>query len=455
MRIVSGIAVLLVGVALVSPRRCLAAAAEERLSLRGELGGGAMLSSHQREDLGFDWGAEGSLRLGFSLAGPLVLQLGASHWMFPDGAGWGKATLLGGGLRLEPRLGPRMLLSVEADAGLGITGPFERFMFDAAVGLEMPASAAIALGPVVRYGQVVTRAGDVPVDAKFLTLGIQVALRAPPAAPAEVPPPPPPPPRDSDGDGVIDSDDVCPREPQGQNPDPARRGCPRLDTDGDGIFDSEDKCPTTSAGATPDPERPGCPDGDDDNDKVLNSKDQCRDKHQGINPDPERPGCPLPDRDNDSVTDGVDACPDKPGAPNPDSKKNGCPGLVLVEQTRIVINRPVYFATLKDRVLAKSFPVLRAVADALRALPEIRLVSIEGHTDSQGSDEFNADLSQRRANSVMQFLVQQGIEPGRLKAVGHGETRPVTSNDTAKGRAQNRRVEFKILDPASAPGGEP
>ena len=128
---------------------------------------------------------------------------------------------------------------------------------------------------------------------------------------------------------------------------------------------------------------------------------------------------------------------------------------MLVEQSRIVINRPVYFATLKDRVLAKSFPVLRAVADALRALPEIRLVSIEGHTDSQGSEEFNADLSQRRANSVMQFLVQQGIEAGRLKAVGHGETRPVTSNDTAKGRAQNRRVEFKILDPAQAPGGEP
>ena len=84
MRTVSAAAVVLVGVALVSPRRCLAAA-DERFSLRGELGAGAMLSSHQREDLGFDWGGEGSLRLGFSLAGPLVLQLGASHWMFPDG----------------------------------------------------------------------------------------------------------------------------------------------------------------------------------------------------------------------------------------------------------------------------------------------------------------------------------------------------------------------------------
>jgi outer membrane protein OmpA-like peptidoglycan-associated protein len=433
---------------LLSPAR---ARAEEGWSLRAEAGGGPMLSSHQREQLGFGWGGQGGLRLGYSPVEPLAVQLAASHWMFPEEAGWGKVTLLGAGLRLEPRLRPGMRLTLEADAGLGITGPFERFGFDVAVGLEMAASPTLGFGPVLRYGQVVTGSGDVPTDAKFMTLGILLALRPAPIGPAPVPPPPLAPDPDSDGDGVLDRDDICPQVPKGDHPDPARPGCPRSDADGDGVFDDQDRCPTTPAGPTPDPERLGCPDSDDDNDRVLNQADQCRTVHQGINPDPARPGCPLPDRDNDSVPDQPDACPDQPGAPDPDPKKNGCPGLVRVEQTQIVINRPVYFATLKDRILPRSFPVLKAVAEALRALPEIRLVAIEGHTDSQGKDAFNADLSQRRAASVMKFLIEQGIDAGRLKAIGHGESKPVASNKTAAGRAQNRRVEFNILDPAPAP----
>jgi outer membrane protein OmpA-like peptidoglycan-associated protein len=405
--------------------------AGERLSLRAEAGGGAMLSAHQRDQLGYGWGGQGSLRLGFSAAQPLVLQLAASHWLFPESSGWGKVTLLGAGLRLEPRIGPRLRLTFEADAGLGVTGPFQRFGFDAAAGLEVAVRPTLGLGPVLRYGQVVTGSGDVPDDAKFVTLGIVVALRpAPPPPAAEAPPPPPPAPLP---------------------PEPPRK----IDTDGDGVFDDEDKCATTPAGPTPDPERSGCPDGDDDNDRVLNQADRCRTKHQGINPDPERPGCPLPDRDNDSVPDQPDACPDKPGAPDPDPRKNGCPGLVRVAQSQIVINRPVYFATKKDQILPRSFPVLKAVAEALRALPEIRLVSIDGHTDSQGSDDFNADLSQRRADSVMKFLVEQGIDAARLKAVGHGEREPVGSNKHAAGRAENRRVEFNILDPAPARGATP
>ena len=189
---------------------------------------------------------------------------------------------------------------------------------------------------------------------------------------------------------------------------------------------------------------------------MLNHADRCRTQHQGINPDPDRPGCPLPDRDNDSVPDGTDACPDKPGAPDPDPKKNGCPGLVRVEQSQIVINRPVYFATLKDRILPDSFPVLKAVAEALRPCPRSGWSRSKGTPTARASDDFNTDLSQRRANSVMKFLIEQGIEAGRLKAVGHGESKPVESNQNAAGRAQNRRVEFNILDPApAAPGGTP
>ena len=388
-----------------------------------------MLSSHQRDRLGFDWGGQGSVRIGFAPAEPVSFQLAVSHWLFPDGAGWGKVTLLGGGLRVEPRTRAGLRPFLEGDIGLGITGPYERLMFDAAVGLETSVlpRLGLGLGPVLRYGQLITADGDVPIDAKFLTLGLFLSFRAPPPAPrvVEAPPPPAPPP-----------------------PVPPPAPAPPADTDGDGVPDPDDVCPTTAAGPTPDPERRGCPDGDDDGDQVLNHADQCRTEHQGINPDPDRRGCPLPDRDGDSVPDRVDACPDKPGAPDPDPAKNGCPGLVRIQQSQIVINRPVYFATKKDRILEKSYPVLEAVAAALRALPEIKLLSIEGHTDSQGNDKFNQELSERRAASVRQFLIDRGIDPARLKAVGHGESRPVAPNATAAGRAQNRRVEFKILDPA-------
>jgi outer membrane protein OmpA-like peptidoglycan-associated protein len=217
------------------------------------------------------------------------------------------------------------------------------------------------------------------------------------------------------------------------------------------VIDADDKCPEQPAGATPDPERPGCPDGDDDKDGVLNSQDKCRDQGPGLWPDPTAPGCPLPDRDKDTVPDLYDSCPDKAGAPDSDPKKNGCPGLVSVDQGQIKILKPVFFATDKDVILKRSFPVLRAVAAALNATPTIKKVSIEGHTDVRGTPDVNLDLSRRRAESVRTWLVQNGVAADRLEAKGLGDTQPVASNNTARGRAENRRVEFLIVDPPAPP----
>jgi outer membrane protein OmpA-like peptidoglycan-associated protein len=72
-------------------------------------------------------------------------------------------------------------------------------------------------------------------------------------------------------------------------------------------------------------------------------------------------------------------------------------------------------------------------------------VSIEGHTDDRGSDGYNQTLSENRAGAVREYLEGRGIDPGRLKSVGYGETKPIASNRTARGRASNRRVEFKIV----------
>jgi outer membrane protein OmpA-like peptidoglycan-associated protein len=254
--------------------------------------------------------------------------------------------------------------------------------------------------------------------------------------------------RDRDGDGVADARDLCPDEPAGVHADAARPGCPEKDSDGDGVFDSADQCPTVAAGPHPDAKRPGCADTDTDSDGVFDSADQCPSEPAGLHADPARPGCALPDRDADQIPDAQDACPDQPGAPDPDAKKNGCPGLVQIKGGMLVIMEPVFFATAKDVILPRSFPVLQAVANALAAQPEIKHVSVEGHTDAQGKPEKNLDLSTRRAASVLRWLVEHGVGEERLESHGFGQTRPVASNRTAAGRAANRRVEFRIVDAA-------
>jgi outer membrane protein OmpA-like peptidoglycan-associated protein len=260
----------------------------------------------------------------------------------------------------------------------------------------------------------------------------------------------PPAPPDRDHDGVVDADDLCPDEAVGDHPDPKRPGCPAKDSDGDGVYDYEDLCVDTPAGVHPDPAKKGCPAIDSDGDSVFDYEDKCPQESAGAHPetDPAKLGCPKPDRDHDTVPDDVDACPDKAGAPSPDPKKNGCPGLLEVRNGVIVIFQPVFFATNKDKILKKSYPVLNAVADALKAEPEIKKIMIEGHTDNRGKASKNMELSDRRARSVLNYLVNRGIASERLDAQGYGDSKPVASNKTSKGRAANRRVEFHIVDPA-------
>ena len=92
-----------------------------------------------------------------------------------------------------------------------------------------------------------------------------------------------------------------------------------------------------------------------------------------------------------------------------------------------------------------SYPIVDDVADLLRRNPQIRRVRVEGHTDWIGSDAYNQKLSENRARAVRDYLIQKGVEPSRLEAVGYGESRPVADNNTVQGRARNRRTEFTVL----------
>jgi OOP family OmpA-OmpF porin len=233
-------------------------------------------------------------------------------------------------------------------------------------------------------------------------------------------------PLDTDGDGVADYQDKCP-DVKGLA---ALQGCP--DADGDGIADADDKCPNTPAGVRVDAS--GCP-LDADGDKVPDYLDKCPNTPSGVAVDAN--GCPL-DRDGDGVPDFQDRCPDRAG---PASNK-GCPEIpaekkkILNEATKY-INFDFNKATLK----ASSYPKLEQMVQILNDYPDYSL-SIAGHTDSKGDDNYNLRLSYERAAAARKYMVEKGIPADRIESRGYGESKPIADNKTAAGQALNRRVDF-------------
>ncbi|WP_437877986.1 OmpA family protein [Sorangium sp. So ce513] len=225
--------------------------------------------------------------------------------------------------------------------------------------------------------------------------------------------------KDTDGDGYPDVIDLCPEDPEdGKQPKPSD-GCPDMpDRDGDGIPDVVDKCPD-------DPEDM---DGIDDRD-----------------------GCPEEDADQDGIPDADDKCPKEPGqVVVDDPEKNGCPYYIrrIQGSAEIEIMKQVEFEFDSSRILPQSYPILDEVVRLLKANPEIKLLSIEGHTDNQGTMDYNDRLAQNRAIAVRVYLINKGVQSERLTSVGYGSRRPLVSNDTPEGRQRNRRVEFHIKSQA-------
>ncbi|MCB1761092.1 MAG: OmpA family protein, partial [Gammaproteobacteria bacterium] len=145
---------------------------------------------------------------------------------------------------------------------------------------------------------------------------------------------------------------------------------------------------------------------------------------------------PASDGDGDGVPDVGDLCMESAAGAEVDAF--GC-----VKEARIVL-RGVNFKTDSDELIAESLAILDGVSDTLVANPEIR-VMVAGHTDSDGDDAYNKDLSQRRAQSVVDYLAGKGVEVANMEAVGFGEEQPIAGNETAEGKAQNRRVELNRL----------
>lgn len=251
-------------------------------------------------------------------------------------------------------------------------------------------------------------------------------------------------PADSDSDGVPDVLDACKDVPGIRTAEASTNGCP-ADLDHDGVPDGVDACPKEPGPRTDDPKTNGCPPVvDQDADGIPDKEDACPKEAGQRTTDPKTNGCPDPDRDKDGIPNATDACPDAAGPADPDPKKNGCPK-ARIEGASIKITDQVKFKTASAEIIGKeSDAVLTAVLDLLKAHPEIKKVRVEGHTDKQGDAAKNKELSKKRAESVVKWLTDKGIDKSRLAAEGFGEEKPIATNDTEEGRTENRRVEFHV-----------
>lgn len=170
------------------------------------------------------------------------------------------------------------------------------------------------------------------------------------------------------------------------------------DSDGDGVVDSADKCPGTVAGAVVDAQ-----------------------------------GCEI-DSDGDGVVDRLDECPGTPAGAKVDAR--GC------EESLIL--RGVVFDNDSSKLTGQSEMILDSVADILSKRTQFKQIEVRGHTDSVGTDKYNMSLSQRRADAVKAYLVGKGLSAGLFTTKGFGESQHIAPNDTAEGRAQNRRVTLEF-----------
>jgi len=342
----------------------------------------------------------GQISLGWVLSERVSLEaMGGYSWLsgVNDLKIWDASLNALYSFRPDSNLSPYIL------GGLGMTNTDSKVM-DA----ENSALGTFGLGVKLRFG-------DSPVslrlehrirsefentitnDDRITSLGLQYAFGRDEPRPA---PPPVERDGDEDGDGVPDSRDTCPGTPAGVAVDVY--GCAqKVDSDGDGVYDDQDQCPDTVSGARVDGR-----------------------------------GCEL-DGDNDGVVDRLDKCP---------NTRNGVRIDVSGCEIKQIINLPgVNFETNSDRLLPGAEHVLADAAETLRMNRDL-IVEVAGHTDSDGSAAYNEGLSERRAITVRDYLINRGVYKGNLTVRGYGEAAPVADNATREGKARNRRVELRILN---------
>lgn len=259
--------------------------------------------------------------------------------------------------------------------------------------------------------------------------------------------------RDRDKDGIEDKLDVDPSRPEDVDGFQDNDGAPDLDNDQDGIPDLRDKAPNDPEDMDGFQDKDGIPDLDNDGDKIPDEDDKCAMIPEDYDGFEDHDGCPEFDNDKDSIPDSLDQCPNWPEDFNGYMDEDGCPDTKPepkpevetepepIEKGKNIVLKGVNFESASARLTVESFAVLDEIAKTLNNNPNIE-IEIRGYTDNIGESNANLLLSERRAIAVKKYLVDHGISPTRLQAVGYGASDPIASNATKEGRAANRRIEF-------------
>jgi outer membrane protein OmpA-like peptidoglycan-associated protein len=303
-------------------------------------------------------------------------------------------------------------LWVDGVIGGGLTGSSLRPMFEGGVGYGFYLSERTAIGPVLRYLQVLQSDAELaPSDARIGLVGVRLSFNDAPEIPPEKRPPPPP---DRDGDGIADAADACIDLAEDFDDFRDDDGCPEPDNDQDGVPDAADGCPNISEDF----------DGFRDDD-----------------------GCLDDDNDDDGIADELDKCPLEPETLNGVDDEDGCPdqGLIVMQDDRIVLEERVLFDPARSRVRSGAAPVLEAIVNLWKQHPEWTRVRIEGHADATGNAAFNQKLSERRAANVREALIKLGMRADVIVAEGFGSTKLLTQGTTDDDHRKNRRVEFVVV----------
>ena len=332
-------------------------------------------------------------------------------------------------------------LWIAAGAGPVYTGQVARGGVDLRAGFDFLGAQAFRVGPTVGFMQVVEPNDSVrPEDARIVLFGIHAAFEPTPARKVVD--------DDRDDDGLRDSVDRCPDDPEDFDDWQDEDGCPEADNDGDGILDPSDACPNDPEDRDGFEDHDGCPDRDNDRDGLVDGDDGCPDAAEDIDGFEDADGCPDLDNDGDGIADLVDKCPLDPETFNGYADDDGCPDTdsVRVLGSEIILDERVYFHVNSADVQPRSWPLFGKVAELLKAHPQYTRVRVQGHADDTGTEDYNQALSVRRSKSVRDLLVRLGVERERLVVEGFGEERPSVDDNTEQARRKNRRVEFLILE---------
>lgn len=253
---------------------------------------------------------------------------------------------------------------------------------------------------------------------------------------------------DSDGDGIPDVDDRCPKEAEDYDGFQDQDGCPDYDNDGDGIPDLKDQCPNEAEDFDGFQDNDGCPDLDNDGDGILDKNDKCPNEAEDFDGFQDEDGCPDLDNDNDGIPDKDDKCPNEAETVNGYQDDDGCPDVAPTKGGNETVNNSSntfnlsgddIFYTNRAEIKPEAYKKLDQLVAQLKKIPNASW-RIEGHMDSQGPDQWIRTMSSKRAEAVYYYLISHGLDASKFTIYGLGDKFPIANNTTEEGRAQNRRI---------------